>query len=385
MKTLALIIPDAWASNAAWHWVHSSGQSGDLGVTVPPRARHVRLVVPSSAVLSKRVKIERRGRWKDALPYLFEESLLSDPAGLHVVAGPLDREGFTPLFAIDRADLQAWLQVAQEHGFAIEECYGQDQMLAPLFPNKRLSIDGAEGRLIGPDGVVEWLGPVAAFPEGAMEGALKLVIAANSWESLESSPVLQTLKAMDLASLVSEPLPSEYGEPVAAPNLLSGLPQGRTSGLLGFIPPYARWGVRLGLMAIALHAVMYLGQTGFWGYQDALGAQRLAPYLHAVAPNASLSSDVFAQLAQIQAAEKARREGGGAFILGLQSAEPVIALQKGPVKALHFSKDRLRLDIDCATPDCGDQLKTWASTNGWSFERPEGQTRQVSLSREVTP
>lgn len=184
MDTLFLH-PDGQGRVAAWG--RESGAIQALGVhelaTLAEQYAGARVVlfVPSSQCLLTRVTISARQRRQaaDALGWLIEEQVGEDVENLHVIAGPEQADGDTPLLAISAETIEYWRTVCRDSRWALHALLPDLLLLRPAESTWSLTrwADGSvalrTGLLAG--AALEFVSPLqmldAAWQEGMDTGS----------------------------------------------------------------------------------------------------------------------------------------------------------------------------------------------------------------------
>jgi len=112
MSTLQIYIPETGlpeAETTEVPWILRGGrgelgQAGRSAVWRLPKADHCEVIVPASVVLLTQVNIPPASRQKlrQMLPYAVEDKVLSDPETIHVAAGPRLPNGDTPVAVVEK-------------------------------------------------------------------------------------------------------------------------------------------------------------------------------------------------------------------------------------------------------------------------------------------
>lgn len=135
--------------------------------------RRVQVLLPAADVVMTSAEIPARGaKLLQALPFALEEQFAEDVEGLHFAAGQRRASGRTPVAAIARERLDAWLERLREGGIAPAAAYSEADGLARLPGTVSVMLD--RGQVLINDGdslalVLDGVGPGDAL---AAVGAL---------------------------------------------------------------------------------------------------------------------------------------------------------------------------------------------------------------------
>jgi general secretion pathway protein L len=142
-ETLVLRLDPADSGTGAWIVVNEQGRrigvpgAGPVAAAAPAAAgRRVVVLVPAVDVLLTRVDLPVRGSAKilRALPFALEEQIAEDVEALHFAAGRPAPDGSIPAAAIDREQLEHWLEQLAEAGLGPQVICSEAEG-APAAPN----------------------------------------------------------------------------------------------------------------------------------------------------------------------------------------------------------------------------------------------------------
>ncbi len=257
---------------ASWVVVDGSGallgplSTGSLADAAPLAAeRSVIALVPGSGVLLARPELPVRSgaRVAQIVPFALEEQLAGDIDAFHFAAGKAGADSRTPVAAVERVRLEAWLQQLAQAGIAPVALHAETQCL-PDNPGK-IVVLLEDGSLLvrSPGGT-----PVAlvaeplseAFALAGLEGDdrhLQFHVAQQDWAA--SRDVIEALReatgSLELHLLPDGSLPLLASAAVALQplSLLSGQYAPRT----GWKASWQRW-----RLAAALAAALFVVHSG---------------------------------------------------------------------------------------------------------------------------
>lgn len=257
---LRLNAPDSWVVVDATGSRLGPVATGTLADAAPDAAnRRVIALVPGSDVVLAEPELPVRGaRLAQVVPFALEEFLAGDVESFHFVVGRFGEDSRAPVAAVEKVQLEAWLQRLAEAGLAPEALYAETQCL-PGNPGKIVALIDAGRLLVRQPGAM----PVAidaeplteAFALAGLEGEdrhVQLYVSQEDWD--RSEEMIEALRevtgSLDVQLLPDGPLPLLASVAVAGPplSLLTGPYAPRT----GWAATWRRWRLAASLAAALL-------------------------------------------------------------------------------------------------------------------------------------
>lgn len=250
---LILRFPHGSADNVEWIKVDASGavlgepDRGDAIMAAAAAAdTRVIALVPGTSVLRTSVDLPVRGAGKmlQALPFAMEESLAADVDNLHFAAGKREPDGRLAVAAVERLEMEAWLELLAAAGVEPIGLYADSDAVSPvpntvtlLVETDAVTLRDADGAIAvaDPDGAQTMLdlwfrAREAREPDDAAISPLNLLVYVT--EDARMVPAVQTLIAnlrprvasLDMRVLADGALPRLAAQIVTQPgiNLLQG-------------------------------------------------------------------------------------------------------------------------------------------------------------------
>jgi general secretion pathway protein L len=266
MSWLKIYFAATWrdaSSPCAWALCDDAGavlQSGTAALAALPKCKECVLILASDRVLFLRTQppLGARRRWQNALPFMAEEHVLTDPEDNHVVAGAVQADGQISLAVVDKAWLQRIVQACRAAQLPVRQAVAESLLPALASNTWTLVWDGAQG-------FVKTAATQAfALDSGGADSApIALLLA---WQKLPQPEKIVLCSGVDLPHW--EGLPLVDGQawdwrtaaiPSDALNLLSGdfAPPMRISAWLPKLRPLAL----IGLVALGIEIA---GSNGQW-------------------------------------------------------------------------------------------------------------------------
>lgn len=122
------------------------------------------VLVPAASVLRTSVLLPVRGAAKvlQALPFAMEEQLATDVDKLHFAAGKREGDGQLPVAAVERADIDAWLEVLTDAGIQPTALYAESDAVSAIPNTTTLFIEHDSILLRDADGSIAVTDPLGA-------------------------------------------------------------------------------------------------------------------------------------------------------------------------------------------------------------------------------
>ena len=363
-ETLLIRLAPAAQGFRDWLLVDEQGQgkgpvqNGAPDAGVINSIRHVVVLVPGAEVslLEARVPGRNRQRVVRATPYVLEEQLAADVEQLHFALGAVGEDNRYPVAVVERARMDAWLALLQEHGISASQ-WVPDILAVPTDGGWSLLVDGGT--------VLVRSGDYAGFAADAENLAMLFALLQAKEQVPESARVFGSmvldLEGVDL-DLVEDP-----AQPLEL--LARGYTQGSVIDLLqGAYSRREEWGRLLrpwkATAALLLAGAILAGVSTGLNYHHLSGQkEQLAVDIEALYrktfPNARRIVNPRAQMEQ-QLKKLQRKSGGGGtdFISMLAETANVIRAAKGiVVRGASYRDGRIDLDLMADNLQILDKLK----------------------------
>lgn len=384
----------------SWIVVDDSGarlgpvSTGSLADAAPLAAeRRVIALAPGAGTLLARPELPVRSgaRMAQIVPFALEEQLAGDIDAFHFAVGKTGADSRTPVAAIERARLEAWLKQFAAAGVSPEALYAETQCL-PDNPGKIVALLEDGSLLVrAPGGTPVALAaePLSeAFALAGLEGDdrhVQFFVAQQDWEA--SRDVIEALRevtgSLELQLLPDGALPLLAGTAVATRplSLLSGPYAPRT----GLKASWQRWRLAAGLAAALL--VVHSGAGLYDLVRQRIEEKRLDAAIEqtfrVAMPGVERIVDPRVQMQQ--------RLGGtaGADPAGLLGrldpfAQAMMAVPGVRIRSLGWRDRNLELRISAPSGELLTELERAASQRGLSFSVQSTQPREGGVDGLVS-
>jgi general secretion pathway protein L len=303
------------ADPASWVVVDAAGgrlgpvATGPLSDAVPlAQERRVIAIAPGADVVLAEPELPVRGgaRLAQVVPFALEEHLAGDVESFHFAVGRAGGNARTPVAAVERVRIEAWLGELAAAGLLPEALYAETQCL-PDNPGKIVVLIEDGQLLVHEPGRM----PVAlaaeplteAFALAGLEGEdrhVQLYVAQEDWNT--SRDVIEALRevagSLDVQLLPDGALPLFASVALSSPPL--SLMTGPYAPRTGWSASWKRWRLAAGLAAALLlvHAGSQAWELVRAGMEERRLDAAMADTFHVAMPETELAGDPRQQMQQ---------------------------------------------------------------------------------------
>ncbi len=369
----------------------STGSFADAAPLAAER-RVIALAPGAGTVLARpELPVRRGARLAQIVPFALEEQLAGDIDAFHFAVGKVGADSRTPVAAIERARLEAWLQQLAAAGIAPEALYAETQCM-PDNPGKIVALL-EDGTLLvrAPGGT-----PVAlvaeplseAFALAGLEGEdrhVQFFVAQQDWDA--SHDVIEALRevtgSLDLQLLPDGALPLLASAAVTTTPL--SLLSGRYAPRTGWKASWQRWQLAAGLAAALL--VVHSGAGLYDIVQQRIEEKRLDAAIEqtfrVAMPGVERIVDPRLQMQQRLGGTASADPAG---LLGRLDplAQAVMAVPGVRIRSLGWRDRNLDLRISAPSGELLTGLERAANERGLSFSVQSTQPRDGGVDGLVT-
>jgi general secretion pathway protein L len=360
--------------------------------------RRICVLVPASEVLTLDAELPAGARSKmlQAVPFAVEEQLADNVEDLHFAIGERDDLGRTPVAAVARATLGAWLSGLRGAGLEPDAVYA-DAALLPSNPGQIVVLIEHDSALIRAPGSpavslpVEQIGEsVQLARDSAASDAtqLGLIVYATEQDWRAREAAIDGLRPT-FAGVRVQLLPQG-----ALPLLAEQLPRSDAINLLqGAFAPRAASGAnwRAWRVAAALAALLVFAAAGtnLWELRRLRGAERqldaeIAELVRGIAPQSGNVRGARRAIEQLLA----RISAGQADTAGLLPALSAFAQARAPVadaviEQLSYKPGQLDLRVRASGAEHLEQINNALRAAGWRAELKSGAARDSAYEGRI--